>query len=135
MQADRFTIKSQEALQAATALAASRNHTETQPEHLLLALLEQPESVVLPVLRKQAHLVTRSLTTGGLMIGMRMNHLFPPFNDAIEHRYVFTLYALSVPKLAVDGNFTGPQARAAMTPHVIGEAAITATYTLNSRLL
>jgi ATP-dependent Clp protease ATP-binding subunit ClpB len=39
MQADRFTIKSQEALQAATALAASRHHTETQPEHLLLALL------------------------------------------------------------------------------------------------
>src|ERR1700754_1577517 len=52
MQADRFTIKSQEALQAATALAASRTNTETQPEHLLLALLEQPESVVLPVLRK-----------------------------------------------------------------------------------
>ncbi len=52
MQADRFTIKSQEALQAAIALAAGRNHTETQPEHLLLALLEQPESVVLPVLRK-----------------------------------------------------------------------------------
>src|ERR687884_494963 len=45
MQADRFTIKSQEALQAAIALAAGRNHTETQPEHLLLALLEQPESV------------------------------------------------------------------------------------------
>src|SRR4051794_30006277 len=52
MQADRFTIKSQEALQAATAVAAGRHHTETQPEHLLLALLEQPESVVLPVLRK-----------------------------------------------------------------------------------
>jgi Raf kinase inhibitor-like YbhB/YbcL family protein len=60
---------------------------------------------------------------------------FPPFNDAIEHRYVFTLYALSVRKLAVEGNFTGPQARAAMSPHVIGEAAITATYTLNPRLL
>src|ERR1700759_5520639 len=52
MQADRFTIKSQEALQAATALAAARNHTETQPEHLLLALLEQPERVVLPLLRE-----------------------------------------------------------------------------------
>ncbi len=52
MQADRFTIKSQEALQAATAVAAARNHTETQPEHLLVALLEQPESVVGPVLRK-----------------------------------------------------------------------------------
>jgi ATP-dependent Clp protease ATP-binding subunit ClpB len=52
MQADRFTIKSQEALQAAIAVAASRQHTETQPEHLLVALLEQPESVVGPVLRK-----------------------------------------------------------------------------------
>ena len=52
MQADRFTIKSQEALQAAIAVAAARNHTETQPEHLLVALLEQPESVVGPVLRK-----------------------------------------------------------------------------------
>jgi ATP-dependent Clp protease ATP-binding subunit ClpB len=44
MQADRFTIKSQEALQAAIALRGRRNHTETQPEHLLLALLEQPEA-------------------------------------------------------------------------------------------
>ncbi|MDA0168798.1 ATP-dependent chaperone ClpB [Solirubrobacter taibaiensis] len=52
MQADRFTIKSQEALQAAIAVAAARNHTETQPEHLLIALLQQPESVVGPVLRK-----------------------------------------------------------------------------------
>ena len=52
MQADRFTIKSQEALQAATAVAAGRQHTETQPEHLMVALLEQPESVVGPVLRK-----------------------------------------------------------------------------------
>src|SRR4051812_48493182 len=52
MQADRFTIKSQEALQAAIAVAAARHHTEVQPEHLLIALLEQPESVVGPVLRK-----------------------------------------------------------------------------------
>ena len=52
MQADRFTIKSQEALQAAISIAAGRHNTETQPEHLLLALLEQPESVVGPVLRK-----------------------------------------------------------------------------------
>jgi ATP-dependent Clp protease ATP-binding subunit ClpB len=31
MQLDRFTTKSQEAIQAALALAASRNHTEVQP--------------------------------------------------------------------------------------------------------
>ncbi|HWK26976.1 MAG TPA: ATP-dependent chaperone ClpB [Solirubrobacter sp.] len=52
MQADRFTIKSQEALQAAIAVAASHNHTETQPAHLLVALIDQPDSVVGPVLRK-----------------------------------------------------------------------------------
>src|SRR3954465_375960 len=52
MQADRFTIKSQEALQAAIAGGAARHHTEVQPGHLLVALLEQPESVVGPVLRK-----------------------------------------------------------------------------------
>ncbi|MDP9294879.1 MAG: ATP-dependent chaperone ClpB [Actinomycetota bacterium] len=52
MQADRFTTKSQEALAAATALAASRRNTEATPEHLLAVLLEQVEGVVLPVLRK-----------------------------------------------------------------------------------
>ena len=60
---------------------------------------------------------------------------FPPFNDAIPHHYVFTLYALSVPTVDVDGAFTGPQVRAAIAPHVLGQAAITATYTLNARLL
>jgi ATP-dependent Clp protease ATP-binding subunit ClpB len=52
MQADRFTIKSQEALQAAIGLAASRNHPQVTPEHLLSVLLEQDESVVPGVLRK-----------------------------------------------------------------------------------
>ena len=52
MQADRFTIKSQEALSAALALAASRRHTEATPEHLLVALLEQVDGIVTPVLRR-----------------------------------------------------------------------------------
>jgi ATP-dependent Clp protease ATP-binding subunit ClpB len=52
MQLDRFTHKSQEALQAATALAAARHHTEATPAHLLAALLELSEGVVGPVLRK-----------------------------------------------------------------------------------
>src|SRR3954452_7774077 len=67
MQADRFTIKSQEALQAAIAVAAARHHTQTQPEPLLLALLEQPESVVGPVLRKlgaQPDAIRRELNAG-----------------------------------------------------------------------
>src|SRR5687768_2067070 len=52
MQIDRFTTMSQEALQAAAGLAASRSNTEVQPEHLLAVLLEQSEGVVPPALRK-----------------------------------------------------------------------------------
>ncbi len=52
MQADRFTIKSQEALEAAQRLAAERRNPQTRPEHLLAVLLEQDGGVVVPVLRK-----------------------------------------------------------------------------------
>jgi ATP-dependent Clp protease ATP-binding subunit ClpB len=52
MQLDRFTTKSQEALQAAVKLAAERRNTEVQPEHLLAVLLEQHEGVIPPVLRR-----------------------------------------------------------------------------------
>jgi ATP-dependent Clp protease ATP-binding subunit ClpB len=52
MQPDRFTIKSQEALQAAQRLAEERRNPQTTPEHVLAVLLEQPEGVVVPVLRK-----------------------------------------------------------------------------------
>src|SRR4051794_13022437 len=52
MNADRFTIKSQEALQAAISLAAQRKHAQVLPEHLLAILLGQDDSVVPGVLRK-----------------------------------------------------------------------------------
>jgi ATP-dependent Clp protease ATP-binding subunit ClpB len=52
MQPDRFTIKSQEALQAAQRLADERRNPQTTPEHLLAVLLEQEGGVVAPVLRK-----------------------------------------------------------------------------------
>jgi ATP-dependent Clp protease ATP-binding subunit ClpB len=52
MNADRFTIKSQEALQAAISLAAARKHSQVAPEHLLAVLLEQADGMTLPVLRK-----------------------------------------------------------------------------------
>ena len=52
MQPDRFTIKSQEALQAAQRLADERRNPQTTPEHLLAVLLEQDGGVVVPVLRK-----------------------------------------------------------------------------------
>ena len=52
MQPDRFTIKSQEAIQAAQRLADDRRNPQTTPEHLLAVLLEQDGGVVAPVLRK-----------------------------------------------------------------------------------
>jgi ATP-dependent Clp protease ATP-binding subunit ClpB len=52
MQADRFTQKSQEAVAAAQQLAAQRRNPETAPPHLLAALLEQPDGLVVPILQK-----------------------------------------------------------------------------------
>jgi ATP-dependent Clp protease ATP-binding subunit ClpB len=52
MQHDRFTIKSQEALQAAQRLADERRNPQTMPEHLLAVMLEQDGGIVVPVLRK-----------------------------------------------------------------------------------
>jgi len=52
MRLDKFTVKAQEALQAAQSLADQHEHQAIEPEHLLVALLEQREGVVGPVLAK-----------------------------------------------------------------------------------
>ena len=49
---DKFTVKSQEALQAAQGHAAENGNPEVLPLHLMGALLEDKEGVVLPVLEK-----------------------------------------------------------------------------------
>ena len=58
----------------------------------------------------------------------------PPWNDSIVHHYVFTLYALDLDRVPVDGKFTGPEVLKAIEGHVLASAAITGTYTLNPRL-
>src|SRR2546425_236109 len=52
MRLDKFTVKAQEAVQAAQVLADQRNHQAIEPEHLLTTLLQQREGVVGPVLAK-----------------------------------------------------------------------------------
>src|ERR687894_456693 len=52
MQIDRFTIKSQEALKSALALAPEHRHPQVSPLHLLAALLDQEGGLVVPVLSK-----------------------------------------------------------------------------------
>ncbi|MDQ3663015.1 MAG: hypothetical protein M3454_18610, partial [Actinomycetota bacterium] len=51
MQADRCTLKSQEALAAAQRIAGARGNPQLEPQHLLVALLEQEGGIVVPVLR------------------------------------------------------------------------------------
>src|SRR3989475_789239 len=52
MRLDKFTVKAQEALQVAQSMADQHDHQAIEPEHLLVALLEQREGVVGPVLAK-----------------------------------------------------------------------------------
>ena len=49
---NKLTRKTGEALGAAQALARELNHSQVTPEHLLAALVGQPEGVVLPVLER-----------------------------------------------------------------------------------
>jgi len=49
---DKFTVKSQEAIQGAQGYAAENGNPEVLPLHLMAALLEDKEGVVLPVLEK-----------------------------------------------------------------------------------
>ena len=50
MQFDKFTHKSQETIQSSQHIAEQNSHQEIKPEHLLKALLDQQDGVVIPVL-------------------------------------------------------------------------------------
>src|SRR2546423_15699365 len=49
---DKLTLKGQEALQFAQSHAQEKSNPQISPEHLLWALIEQKEGVVLPILQK-----------------------------------------------------------------------------------
>src|SRR3979490_3160687 len=66
---DRLTVKSQEALQTASGLAAENGNPEVLPLHLMAALLEDREGVVIPVLEK---------------VGVPVEQLLSGVNAAIE---------------------------------------------------
>ena len=55
----------------------------------------------------------------------------PPWNDEIPHRYVFTVYALDVARLPLEGRFGGNEVRKAVQGHVLAQASITGRYSLN----
>lgn len=59
---------------------------------------------------------------------------YPPANDLRVHRYFFRLFALDVATLDLPARFTAADALRAMQGHVLGEASLYGTYTLNPAL-
>jgi len=55
----------------------------------------------------------------------------PPWNDEIVHHYHFILYATDLERCPVQGAFTGSDVKQAINKHVLAEARIVGTYTLN----
>src|SRR5438270_3465362 len=86
MRMDKLTVKAQEAIQAAQGVADQHDHQALEPEHVLLALLQQREGVVGPLLAKlgaRAETVQQQLETelarlpkvrggGGQYVGERL---------------------------------------------------------------
>lgn len=56
---------------------------------------------------------------------------YPPANDLRVHRYFFRLFALDVAQLDVPARFTAADALRAMQRHVLAEASLHGTYSLN----
>ena len=69
MNFNKFTIKSQEAVQNAQEIASSYSNQSIEPEHLLAALIQDSEGVVVPILQK---------------VGANVNFLKIKINEAIE---------------------------------------------------
>jgi len=59
---------------------------------------------------------------------------YPPFNDERVHRYFFRVFALDVAQLALPTPFTAADVLHAMHGHVLAEASLHGTYTLNPAL-
>ncbi len=69
MQFQKFTIKSQEAVQTAQEIAASYSNQSIEPEHLLAALVQDSEGIVVSLLQK---------------IGANLNFIKIKINEAVE---------------------------------------------------
>ena len=58
----------------------------------------------------------------------------PPWNDERLHHYHFVVYATDLERCPVEGAFSGGDVEAALQGHVLDEARVTLTYTLNPSL-
>ncbi|MCA1816097.1 MAG: ATP-dependent chaperone ClpB [Acidobacteria bacterium] len=110
MRLDRFTLRGQEAVQSAIETAERNQHQSVEPEHLLLALLEQPEGIVRPILGKlgvnlqvvlndlQAEIARQPKVQGGQQyFGARTTQLFTAAQkqaEQMQDEYISTEHLL-----------------------------------------
>ena len=97
MRLDKLTLKAQEALQEAKDIADKYNHQQIDVEHLLLALVEQSEGIVVPILQKigvdidqlkarlAEHLSSQPQVYGGGGIGQI--YISPRLNKTLENAW------------------------------------------------
>ena len=97
MRLDKLTLKAQEALQEAKNIADKYNHQQIDVEHLLLALVEQSEGIVVPILQKigvdvdqlksrlAAHLSSLPQVYGGG--GIEQIYITPRLNKTLENAW------------------------------------------------
>lgn len=55
----------------------------------------------------------------------------PPWNDERVHAYHFTVFAIGVKSLGLEGPFTGNKAMRALRSHVLAQASIVGLYAIN----
>lgn len=55
----------------------------------------------------------------------------PPWNDMLEHRYFFNVYALDLARCPVEGQFTATQVLEAIKGHMLAEASVMGRYAIN----
>ena len=91
---DKMTVKAQEALQAAEAVAARHENQSIEPVHLLEALIQQPDGVVPPLLARlgiRPELLTQDLEReiGRLpkIQGFAQQTMSRPLNDVLERAF------------------------------------------------
>jgi len=58
----------------------------------------------------------------------------PPWNDERLHHYHFRLFALDIAHLDVPSPFGGPEVIKAMNGHILAQAEVVGTYTLNPKM-
>src|SRR5207253_2731505 len=91
---EKLTLKGQEALQAAQSHAQEKGNPQVAPEHLLWALIEQKEGVVMPILQKlgvNLQTIAKDLADAVAKLprvqGQEEIHISPALNRILEEAF------------------------------------------------